>query len=263
MLHSLSRPAASSPRDFASLQQMASAAALSEPAPKSRKPGRLVYQYSVIPGGVQDVGELSQAVAHDPDVALHYANFNFRRAHVVRLLSSQKLYVSYRRKGRILWTKTPRLILAGEEIITDGKVTARKRCGNRLASKPEGLVAPDEPSESQLNQPVAMAGDPVRPPVLLAQKSPSLAPLVANGPTPGPIGVPILIGPIIGGGGGSTCKTEEQAKLDHDPRAIICPKHHHNPPPPVPEPATYFLVGSGILFLAYQFHSKRRADPAS
>ena len=230
-----------------------------QPASGVRSP-RLIYQYSVVPGGVQDVAELSQAVAHDPDVALHYASFNFHRAHLVRLPADQKMYISYRRHGRILWTKTPHLILAGEKIITDGKVVARVRCGNRLASKPEGLTAPDEPTEAQLNQPVAIAGDPVRPPAVLANRSLLLAPLVANGPVTGPVGIPIGIGPIIGGGGGGAgCETEAQeaAEHDHDKGEIICPPTHHKPPPPVPEPGTLLMVGTGILALAYAIRSKR------
>ncbi len=237
---------------------MASAAARIQ-ATSRKKQSRLVYQYSVVPGGVQDVAELSAAVAHDPDVAFHYARLDFRRAHLVRLPADRKMYISYRRHGRILWTKTAHLIRAGETVITDGKVTARTRCGNRLASKPEGLTAPDEPSEAQLNQPVAVAGDPVRPPTLLAQKSALLPPLVASSPTPGPVGIPILIGPIIGGGGGATCETEAQEarEHDHDTGELICPKNPHNPPPPVPEPATYLLMGSGVLLLAYQFRTRR------
>ena len=244
---------------------MATAAARPAQASANRKPARLVYQYSVVPGGVQDVHELSEAVAHDPDVALHYAALDMNRAHLVRLPVDQKMYISYRRNGRILWTKTAHLIRAGEKVITDGKVTARTRCGNRLASKPEGLTAPDEPSEAQLNQPVAVAGDPLRLPTPLAERSSALLPpLVANGPTPGPGGVPILIGPPIGGGGGSTCETEAQeaAEHDHDNNEPICPTHPHHPPPPVPEPATYLLMGSGILLLGYQFATKRRPAEA-
>jgi len=226
-----------------------------------KKHGRLVYQYSVVPGGVQDVAELSDAVAHDPDVAFHYASMNFRQARLVRLIADRKMYVSYRRHGRILWTKTAHLIRAGETVITDGKVTARTRCGNRLASKPEGLTAPDEPSEAQLNQPVAMAGDPARPPTLLAQKSALAHPLVANGPVgPGPGGIPILIGPVIGGGGGATCETtaEEAREHDHDKNELICPTKPHKPPPTVPEPSTYLLMGSGVVLLAYRIWKYRR-----
>ena len=251
-----------------SLQEMATSAAWPAQATTDRKSARLVYQYSVVPGGVQDVHELSEAVAHDPDVALHYAALDISRAHLVRLAADRKMYVSYRRNGRILWTKTAHLIRAGEKVITDGKVTARTRCGNRLASKPEGLTAPDEPSEAQLNQPVAVAGDPMRPPTLLAeQRSALLPPLVANGPTgPGPVGVPILIGPPIGGGGGSTCETEAQeaAEHDHDKNEPICP-HGHKPPPPVPEPTTYLLMVTGMLLVGHQLFAKRRRSetPAS
>jgi hypothetical protein len=168
------------------------------------------------------------------------------------------MYMSYRKRGRILWTKTAHLIPAREEVLTDGKVTARMRCGNRLASKPEGLVAPDEPSEAQLNQPVAIAGDPIRPPMLLAQNSPLMPQIVANGPVgPGPIGIPLVIGPVIGGGGGSTCVSPEQAARDHNKNELVCPKNPHHPPPPVPEPGTYLLMGSGVLFLADLFRSRR------
>jgi hypothetical protein len=227
--------------------------------PADAKSQRLIYQYSVVPGGIQDVAELSQAVAHDPDVAFHYADFNFHHAHLVRLPADQKMYISYRRNGRILWTKTPHLILAGEKVITDGKVIARTRCGNRLASKPAGLTAPDEPTEAQLNQPVAIKGDPARPPAL-AQKSSFLPPLVAQGPATGPVGIPIGVGPIIGGGGGGpACETEAQeaSEHDHDKGELICPKNPHHPPPSVPEPGTYLLLGTGILFLAHQFRTRR------
>jgi hypothetical protein len=95
--------------------------------------------------------------------------------------------------------------------------------------------------------------------MLLAQNSPLMPPIAANGPVgPGPIGIPIVIGPVIGGGGGGTCETAEQEarEHDHDKNEPICPKKHHNPPPPVPEPGTYLLMGSGVLFLVYQFRRR-------
>ena len=212
---------------------------------KDKKNGRLVYRYSVVPGGVRTPAELAEAVAHDPDVALHYSRLNFRRARLVRLLVDQKMYVSYRKGGRILWTKKPHLIRAGETVITDGKVTARTRCGNRLASKPKGITEADEPTQDQLNQPVAVAGEPMRPPVTSLEE-PQLAPLVASGPTQGPFGEPIWRSPFVGGGGGSSCPI--------DPLTHHCKKKkHHHPPPPVPEPGTIVLVGSGLLLMTRRY----------
>ena len=213
---------------------------------RDRKTGRLVYRYSVVPGGVRTPAELAEAAAHDPDVALHYSRLNFRRARLVRLLVDQKMYVSYRKGGRILWTKKPHLIRAGETVITDGKVTARTRCGNRLASKPKGITEADEPTQSQLNQPVAVEGEEMRPPVT-SPDEPQLAPLVASGPSPqGPFGEPIWRNPFFGGGGGGSCPI--------DPLTHHCKKKKkHHPPPPVPEPGTVVMVGSGILLMTRKY----------
>jgi hypothetical protein len=100
--------------------------------------------------------------------------------------------------------------------------------------------------------------------MLMAKNSPLMAPLVANGPVgPGPIGIPIVIGPVIGGGGGSTCVSPEQAAHDHNKNEVVCPTNPHHPPPPVPEPGTYLLMGSGVLVLAYQFRKYRRSGALS
>jgi hypothetical protein len=87
--------------------------------------------------------------------------------------------------------------------------------------------------------------------------------LVANGPVgPGPGGIPYIIGPPIGGGGGILCETQEQLDKDHHKNTPVCPTKHHKPPPSVPEPSTYVLVGSGLLLVGYQYFSKRRSVPA-
>src|SRR5579875_2590657 len=69
-----------------------------------------LYPYSVVPGGVESVQELRNAIANDPLVASLYAKCDLSRAHVVRLTESQEVYVSYRMDGKIYWTKK-RLLL--------------------------------------------------------------------------------------------------------------------------------------------------------
>ncbi|MGA8232104.1 MAG: hypothetical protein WB795_11550, partial [Candidatus Acidiferrales bacterium] len=57
---------------------------------------RVVYPYSVIPGGVQSTMELTSAVMHDPVVAGHYSDFDIARAKLVRLDHDEVVHVSYR-----------------------------------------------------------------------------------------------------------------------------------------------------------------------
>jgi len=45
--------------------------------------GRMLFPYSVIPGGVDSPQELGNAMGNDSTVALHYAGFNEAGAHVV------------------------------------------------------------------------------------------------------------------------------------------------------------------------------------
>jgi len=235
--------AGDSGKDLGALDTAAPKNANAEPH-QNAKHGRLVYPYSVVPGGVQTPEELAEAAKHDPDVALHYSRLNFRQARLVRLVADERMYISYRKGGRILWTKKPHLIRAGETVITDGKVTARTRCGNRLAAKPKGITEADEPSESQLDRPVAMADAPMRPPVTALD---DVSPLVASSSTPqGPLGEPVWRSPLQGGGGGG-------GRCPIDPETHKCKKKKHHHPPTVPEPGTLVLVGSGILMVGRKY----------
>jgi len=47
--------------------------------------GRLVYPYSVVPGGVVSGNELKDVAAQDPVVAEHYAGFDYKRARVIEV----------------------------------------------------------------------------------------------------------------------------------------------------------------------------------
>lgn len=118
----------------------------------SRK--RPVYPYSVVPGGVEDVRELKWAAANDPIVAAHYAGFDYDHAHVIRLTVDQTVFVSYRIGNHIYWTRHRLKLRKGEKLITDGKITARARCANRVEEVPQQLNSASEPPPAKFEEPM-------------------------------------------------------------------------------------------------------------
>jgi hypothetical protein len=123
------------------------------------------YPYSVIPGGAYSPAELHYANQTDAVVRAHYATFNMKLAHIVRLTDDRFQYASYRIKDQIYWT----------------------RCGNRLSEAPQAPVSPREPAVALLSMP------PIRPEMLpalelaqspplgeVAEASPRLAPILPN-----------------------------------------------------------------------------------
>ena len=115
---------------------------------------RAVFPYSVIPGGVQTVDELRNAVATDAVVANHYKDFDLTKARVERLAAPRFAHVSYRLGERVYWTQRPVVLPAGETVITDGTSVARTRCGNQVADK-AGDTSPAEPTAAVLEAPVS------------------------------------------------------------------------------------------------------------
>jgi len=111
---------------------------------ESESTRRVVYPFSVIPGGVQSTMELTSAVVHDPVVAGHYADFDIAKAKLVRLDHDEVVHVSYRMNNMIYWTKRTYLLHKGEILVSDGKHQARTRCGNRV-SPTGGTTSPNEP----------------------------------------------------------------------------------------------------------------------
>src|SRR5690242_8970729 len=118
---------------------------------------RVVYPYSVVPGGVASTEELRDAIAHDPVVAEHYAGFDYKSAHVVEVSQPKLVYLSYRRGDKILWTKKQATLRQGEKLITDGKITARTRCANQVSVLPQANTAREEPTMAELDRPDAAA----------------------------------------------------------------------------------------------------------
>ncbi|MGA7920812.1 MAG: hypothetical protein WCA38_14200 [Candidatus Acidiferrales bacterium] len=127
------------------------------------KQDRSFYPYSVIPGGARSPTELKDAVAHDPTVAQHYADFDLARARVVILPAARAVFVSYRVANGIFWTKNRLQLAAGETVLTDRAHMARTRCGNRISETPAQPVSPNaEPSPEAMEVPAES--------VLLARK---------------------------------------------------------------------------------------------
>ncbi|MGH9553880.1 MAG: hypothetical protein ACRD3W_31170, partial [Terriglobales bacterium] len=112
------------------------------------RPGRPAYLYSVIAGGVASVEELRQAMEQDPVVAREFQGFDFQRAHLVQVSEKQAMHVAYRMGDKVYWTRKKVMLHPGETLISDGKIVARTRCGNRIAMAALGPPAIVEPVEA-------------------------------------------------------------------------------------------------------------------
>ena len=118
---------------------------------------RPVYPYSIVAGGLRDASELKWAAEHDPVVRSHYAGFDYDHARVVRLVLARTAYVSYRIGNKVYWTRHRVRLKKGETVITDGKITARSRCGNRVEDVPQQATSSSEPPAAKFEEPVQPA----------------------------------------------------------------------------------------------------------
>jgi hypothetical protein len=228
------------------------------PKIQSRSP-RLVYPYSIVPGGVNSADELHQAATHDSVVASHYAGFNYRRAHLVEVKQAQKVYLSYRLHNKVFWTVRQASLHPGEKLLTDGTLTARSRCGNQVSVLPHVITSPDEPTLAELDRPDAMAtgieGLPSAPDSGLL----AVDPVLPFGPShTGPTGIVgggppgVFVPPPIGGGGGGPGGGGGNGGGGNGGGGGGGGGH----PPETPEPGTIVLVlsGAGIIFARYRKH---------
>ena len=215
----------------------------------ARMPG--VYPYSVVPGGVKNPESLRQAAAQDRAVSRHYAHFDYSKAHLVRVSEPRAVYVSYRIRDTIFWTRKKILLHPGEELLTDGQITIRAKCGNQLSETARPEVSDEEPAEDVMDEPVALEalGPPL--PLRPSFRLPDL-----------PVGSPI-VPPAFGGGfsfpfvaiGGPVavpgCRTKDGSFDKH------CHPHHHKNPV-IPEPAPIILLASGLVLVLWRYRSRQR-----
>jgi hypothetical protein len=115
---------------------------------------RTVFPFSVIPGGVRSADEFAEAVATDPAVGAHYSDVTPAAMHVETVDVPRAAYMSYRIGDEIYWTKRKLALHEGEQVLSDGSVTIRGRCGNRLADEPMQPTSDAEPPVEAFEGPV-------------------------------------------------------------------------------------------------------------
>jgi len=238
---------------------------------------RPVYPYSIVPGGVRDARELKWAAEHDPVVAAHYAGFDYDHARVVRLVLARTAYISYRIGNKIYWTRHRVSLKKGETVLTDGKMTARTRCGNRVEEVPQQATSSSEPPVAKMEEPIAPAAGTTQstPPVPFQSALMGRPPAPGLGPAP-PLGVydpmgtgtwipisppalPSVCGPIQKkptSGTGTAAVAEVTGK--NGKKIIGGDPCGGGAGGEVPEPGTWLLMGTGLA-LMYWMTRKRFA----
>jgi hypothetical protein len=231
-----------------------------------RQARRAVYPYSVVPGGVEDARELKWVAQHDPIVAAHYAGFDYDHARVVRLVLARTVYLSYRIGNHVYWTRRRVTLHKGEKLITDGKKTARARCGNRVEEVPQQATSSAEPPAWKFEEPLpnfegtAMQELPV-PFQSALNRAPGPetgAPLSSYNPFTGGSWTPISPPPLP-----AVCAPPKKGDKDPDGDSSASGKKKKSgpcanggTPQPVPEPGTWLLVVSGLAGMYWQARRK-------
>jgi hypothetical protein len=213
-----------------------------------------VYPYSIVPGGLKDASDLRYAALRDYVVRRHYARFNYNQARLLRVTEAREVYLSYRIRDRVFWTRRKARLHRGELLLTDGKITARARCGNQISDTAQPEVSDEEPEQDVLDHPVTALGPssfPVRP-MLSAPELPAFDPAAPKLFASAfifpymPVGVPLPSG---------RCPANDTIVDGH------CHKTHPKRPV-IPEPPTMVLAASGIAFMLWRFRSIARPADA-
>jgi hypothetical protein len=108
------------------------------------RPNRVIYPFSLVPGGVLDGAEVAAIRVADAAVRNHYSDVGSRLTRET-MPRDEWLYTSYRVGASVYWTKHTVRVRAGEAVLSDGVHMIRARCGNRLSAvpnKPTRLIDP-------------------------------------------------------------------------------------------------------------------------
>ena len=213
---------------------------------RARIPG--VYPYSVVPGGVKNAAELREAAARDYAIRRHYAQFDFEHARMERATEARAVYLSYRIRNTVFWTRKRVRLHVGELLLTDGNITARARCGNQISDIARPEVSNEEPDEDVLDQPVVAVDLPSAPPIRPALSAPDLPSGVPTAPRLFAGGFIFPYAPYTMPSPSSTCSANSRM-VDEK-----CKAKHKNPV--VPEPSTIWLISTGLAIVLWR-HRKR------
>jgi hypothetical protein len=227
--------------------------------PQAEPQTRPIYPFSIIPGGVRDRWDLERNSDDDPVVAEHYRGFDFHHARLILLAADEKAYVSYRIGQKVFWTSRKVALHRGERLLTDGKITARARCGNQVSALPHPEVSPLEPSAAELEQPLP----PLLPSTTLFNPIPPQVPTPAPAPPTRSHGgwLPPLIPLYPLGGGSSGSVSHPSPPLAHGPPRPLPVPQPVAVPVSMPEPgefapAALFLFCTGLASLYRHYHGR-------
>jgi len=239
--------------------------------PRTKASSRPVYPYSVVPGGVEDARELKWVAEHDPIVAAHYAGFDYAHARIVRLTLAQTVFVSYRIGNHVYWTRHRITLHKGEKLITDGKMTARARCANRVEEVPQQLNSSPEPPVAKFEEPVgagegtSMAVPPVEFESALLNRpgipgSEPLPPLSLYAPLSGEGGVPISPPPLPSGVCAPPRKPVKGAAVVFEDTSKKKKPGPCGTTGAVPEPSTWLMLITGVIAVGLLARRKARGQ---
>ncbi len=100
---------------------------------------------------IHSVDDFRKTVSNDPVLKTHYADFRWENAEMGRLDQATLAYVYFRKDDKILLTKKPIRLPAGDEYITDGYTRVRTFCCNNYTVAPPFKDSPDLLAELSTN----------------------------------------------------------------------------------------------------------------
>jgi uncharacterized protein YceK len=213
-----------------------------------------VFPFSLVSGGVYSPAELQRAMATSDSLRAHYKNFDFKHVRLVRIKNNTAAFVSYRKDGKIFWTKRKLTVHAGELVLADGHYLVRARCANQISLVPQTPVdAIPSDVEERLDVPVAPVpmdytrlhevNSPLLPPAELAPATAVLARAYMPAAT-----LPMLrLTPVCSNCGGT------QSTPPNNPPKNPQPPNNPQTPVPMPDADGSMLLVVGLLLMASLF----------